>query len=83
MPIDLAELLAPASCAVLTHELQESVVGEGAPLHALVAEAVPTFPAVYRLLAGARTAGAAVVHNTAGAPAVPTEPPTAGGVPGP
>jgi biuret amidohydrolase len=75
MPIDLADLLAPRSCAVLTHELQESVVGEGAPLQALVAEATPTFPAVRRLLAGARAAGAPVVHNTMGAPAVPNAPP--------
>lgn len=75
MPIDLARLLEPTSCAVLTHELQESVVGEAAPLQALVAEATPTFPAVRRLLVGARAAGAPVVHNTAGAPAVPTAPP--------
>jgi nicotinamidase-related amidase len=75
MPIDLSEMLAPPSCAVLTHELQESVVGEGAPLRALVAEATLTFPAVRRLLAGARAAGAPIVHNTAGPPAVPTAPP--------
>src|ERR1700722_14088812 len=75
MPIDLSEMLAPPSCAVLTHELQESVVGEGAPLRALVAEATLTFPAVRRLLAGARAAGAPIVHNTAGTPAVPSAPP--------
>ena len=59
VPIDLAELLEPRSCAVVTHELQESVVGEGAPLVALVAEAEPTFAAVRRLLTGARAAGGA------------------------
>jgi nicotinamidase-related amidase len=75
MPIDLGQLLAPPSCAVITHELQESVLGEGAQLQALVAEATPTLPAVRRLLAGARAAGAPVVHNTMGPSAVPSEPP--------
>jgi biuret amidohydrolase len=75
MPIDLTALLAPPGCAVLTHELQVSVVGEDAPLVALVAEVTPTFPAVRRLLAGARAAGAPVVHNIAGPLAVPTAPP--------
>jgi biuret amidohydrolase len=75
MPIDLTALLAPPGCAVLTHEMQESVVGENAPLVGLVTEVTLTFPAVRRLLAGARAAGAPVVHNIAGALAVPTEPP--------
>jgi biuret amidohydrolase len=75
MPIDLTALLAPSSCAVLTHELQESVVGEGAALTALVTAATPTFPAVCRLLSGARAVGVPVVHNTMGPPAVPSAPP--------
>ena len=75
MPIDLAALLAPSSCAVLTHELQVSVVGPGAVLGGLAAEAAKVFPAVRRLLAGARSAGVPVVHNTAGPAAVPSAPP--------
>ncbi len=71
MPLDLNELLDPRTCAVLTHELQASIVGEDAPLQELVAQTRPIFEPTRRLLAGARAVGAPVVHNVKGHDAVP------------
>lgn len=67
MPLDPAELLAPASTAVLTMELQRGVVGDRAsiPELAAVVEAQGVLAAAGRLAAAARAAGVPVVHCTA------------------
>jgi nicotinamidase-related amidase len=67
VPLDLAELLAPASTAVLTMELQRGVVGDRAsiPDLAAVVAASGTLAAAGRLAAAARSAGVPVVHCTA------------------
>ena len=59
-------LLEPSTTAVLTMELQNGVVGEGAMLAALVEELerAGTLDAVRRLCDAAREAGARVVHCT-------------------
>ena len=67
MPVDLAELLDPATTAVLTMELQRGVVGDRAALPALAA-AVATAHVVERaatVVRAARAAGAHVVHCVA------------------
>jgi nicotinamidase-related amidase len=63
----LRSILEPATTAVLTMELQNGVVGEGAMLGALVEELgrAGTLDTVRRLCDGAREAGARVVHCTA------------------
>jgi len=71
MPIDLDDLLDPASCAVLTHELQASIVGESTSLPLLAEQTRPIFEPTRLLLAGARAAGVPVVHNVKGDDAVP------------
>jgi len=60
-------LLEPSTTAVLTMELQNGVVGEGAMLGALADELqrAGTLDAVRRLCDAARDAGARVVHCTA------------------
>jgi nicotinamidase-related amidase len=67
VPLDLAELLAPASTAVLTMELQRGVVGDRAsiPELAAVVEAKGVLAAAGRLAVAARAAGVPVVHCTA------------------
>jgi nicotinamidase-related amidase len=62
----LRAILDPSTTAVLTMELQNGVVGEGALMRALVDElqGSGTLDAVKRLCAGARDAGARVVHCT-------------------
>ena len=62
----LRAILEPSTTAVLTMELQQGVVGEGALMQALVEELarVDTLDTVRRLCAGARDAGARVVHCT-------------------
>lgn len=62
----LRAILEPSTTAVLTMELQNGVVGEGAMLGALVEELrrAGTLDSVRRLCAGARDAGARVVHCT-------------------
>jgi nicotinamidase-related amidase len=67
VPIDLAELLAPAHTAVLTMELQRGVVGDRATIAAL-ADAVAAGDVIdhaARVVHAARAAGARVVHCTA------------------
>jgi nicotinamidase-related amidase len=63
----LRTILEPATTAVLTMELQNGVVGDGAMLGALVEELqrLGTLDAARRLCTGARSAGARVVHCTA------------------
>jgi biuret amidohydrolase len=62
----LRAILDPSTTAVLTMELQNGVVGEGALMRALVDElqGSGTLDAVKRLCVGARDAGARVVHCT-------------------
>ena len=77
MPVDLEEMLSPGAAALLTMEVQRSVVGDLAVLPALtgaVAE-VGLLPRIDRLVRGARSAGVPVVHCTAGEDAVPSAPP--------
>jgi nicotinamidase-related amidase len=63
----LWNLLEPSTTAVLTMELQNGVVGEGAMMRALVEEVqrAGTLDSVRRLCDAARGAGARVVHCTA------------------
>ena len=67
MPLDLADLLAPASTAVLTMELQRGVVGDRASIPDLAAEVAArgVLAAAGRLADAARAAGVPVVHCTA------------------
>ncbi|MGI8937685.1 MAG: cysteine hydrolase [Iamia sp.] len=65
MPLDLADLVRPERCAVVTSEIQSGVVGERSALPELAAAAGPMVEAVARLCAAARTAEVAVVHCTA------------------
>jgi nicotinamidase-related amidase len=62
----LQAILDPSTTAVLTMELQNGVVGEGALMGALVDELAKTgtLDSVRRLCTGARDAGARVVHCT-------------------
>jgi nicotinamidase-related amidase len=77
MPLDLQEMLASGSAAVLTMEVQRSVVGDASHLPALreAASAVDLFARIAQLLDGARGAGVPVVHCTAAVSAVPSAPP--------
>lgn len=65
MPVDLAALVAPDRCAVVTSEVQNGVVGERSALPELAAAARPMVAAVARLCVAARAAGTNVVHCTA------------------
>lgn len=65
MPPDLADLVRPARCAVVTSEVQGGVVGERSALPELAAAAGPMVDAVARLCGAARRAGITVVHCTA------------------
>jgi nicotinamidase-related amidase len=65
VPLDLAELVAPAHTALLTIEVQEDVVGEGSILPDLAAAATTMVPTIAALARAARTAGVVVVHGTA------------------
>ncbi len=63
----LRAILQPETTAVLTMELQNGVVGDGAMMGALLEElrTAGTLDAARRLCTGARDAGARVVHCTA------------------
>ncbi len=67
MPVDLAALAAPGSCAVLTMEIQRGVVGDlsSFPQLADAATRVGVVPNTARLLSAARGLGIPVVHCTA------------------
>jgi len=65
MPVDLADLVRPDRCAVVTSEIQSGVVGPRSALPELAAAAGPMITAVARLCAAARAADVAVVHGTA------------------
>jgi nicotinamidase-related amidase len=67
VPIDLSELAAPATCAVLTMEIQRGVVGDlsSFPQLAEAADRVGVVPNTARVLSAARSQGIPVVHCTA------------------
>ncbi|MCU1451917.1 MAG: isochorismatase [Acidimicrobiales bacterium] len=65
MPIDLSELLRPSHTAVVTSEVQQSVVGERSALPVLAEAARAMVPQVARLCAAARAVDAQVVHCVA------------------
>lgn len=65
MPLDLADLVRPDRCAVVTSEIQNGVVGARSALPELAAAAAPMVDAVARLCTAARAAEVAVVHCTA------------------
>jgi nicotinamidase-related amidase len=67
MAIDLVEMVAPATCAVLTMEVQRGVVGDlsAFPQLADAAQSVGLPANASRLLSAARSLGIAVVHCTA------------------
>jgi len=65
MAMDLAVLIDPAHTAVITSEVQNSVVGERSALPALAEAARPTVANVARLCVAARDHRAQVVHCTA------------------
>ena len=67
MPLDLADLLAPAHTALVLQEVQQGVVGESSVLPALAEEAakVDLIEHCAQLARAARTVGVPVVHCTA------------------
>jgi len=66
VPLDLRKLVAPATTAVVTSEVQNGVVGEPSALPELAEEARrEMLPNLARLLPAARAAGVQVVHCTA------------------
>lgn len=67
MAIDLRSLCTPSSTAVLTMELQRGITGDLAAMQELAKEvqAAGVIDNAARLCAGARAAGASVVHCTA------------------
>ena len=63
MPVDLAALLAPDRCAIVTQECQVGVIGELAVLRELADAAQATaVPNIIRLVAAARAGNVPVVH---------------------
>ena len=67
MPVELSDLAAPGTCAVLTQEIQRGVVGDlsSFPQLAEAARQVGVVPNTARLLAAARARNVPVVHCTA------------------
>jgi nicotinamidase-related amidase len=67
MPVELSDLAAPGTCAVLTQEIQRGVVGDlsSFPQLAEAARQVGVVPNTVRLLAAARARSIPVVHCTA------------------
>lgn len=65
MPIDLRELLAPRTSAVITSECQQGVIGAHGPLSALskAVQASGFVPRAVRVLEAARRAGLPVLHG--------------------
>ena len=63
MPLDLDALLAPESCALVTQECQQGVIGDHSALPELAARARDgMIPAVAELVRVARDSGVQVVH---------------------
>jgi nicotinamidase-related amidase len=67
MPVDLGPLLEPVHTAVITSECQNGVIGPGSVLPELAESAAKELiPNGAKVCAAARSAGAAVIHCTAG-----------------
>jgi nicotinamidase-related amidase len=66
MPVNLAELVEPATTAVITMEVQRGVCGDLATMPALadVVAAQGTLASIASVLAAARSAGVPIVHCT-------------------
>ncbi len=65
MPIDLAALLDPAHCALVTQECQGGVIGENSALPQLAHAAAPIRPNLAALATTARAANVPVLHSLA------------------
>jgi nicotinamidase-related amidase len=67
MPLDFAELVAPAHTAVVTSEVQRGVVGDSSALPELAAAARDSgaLKNIAKVVKAARAAGVRVVHGTA------------------
>lgn len=65
MPITLADLVQPATCAVVTQELQGAVVGAASPLAELARAAQPILEPVAQLCDAARKRSVPVIHGLA------------------
>ncbi len=62
MALDLVQLLHPSHTALVTSEIQRGVIGDYSALPELAKEARAVIPNIARLVAGARQAGARVIH---------------------
>ena len=62
MPVDLAALIDPTHCALVTQECQGGVIGERSALPELAEAAAPIRPNLGTLAVAARAAGVPVVH---------------------
>lgn len=62
MPVDLASLVDPAHCALVTQECQGGVIGELSALPDLAVAAAPIRPVLARLAHAARRHGVPVIH---------------------
>jgi nicotinamidase-related amidase len=65
MPVELGDLVAPQTTALVTVEVQEGVVGEHSIVPELASAADAILPRIAALAHAARGAGARVVHCTA------------------
>jgi nicotinamidase-related amidase len=59
MPLDFASLLAPATTALVTQEIQRGVIGDLSALPELAKEGQRVVPAIARLVTAARAAACA------------------------
>lgn len=65
VPVDLAALLDPTRCVLVTQECQRGVIGDQAMLPLLAEAAEPILPRLHTLATAARAAGVPVVHSVA------------------
>src|SRR5271154_7282156 len=67
MPVELGDLAAPETCAVLTMEIQRGVIGDlsSFPQLAEAADLAGLVPNTVKVLSAARSLGIPVVHCTA------------------
>ena len=63
MPVDLADLLDPATTALVLQECQKGVIGSESPLPDIAAAAAPIIPNIAAIARAAREVGVAVVHG--------------------
>lgn len=65
MPVEIPQLVAPGSAALVTQEIQRGVVGDLSPLPELAAQAAPILPRIAALCEAARSVALPVLHCTA------------------